>query len=116
MKTLASASFFRTFDLLLAAGNPGLKLSHWNQDGVAWERERHSFNTRAYGFALEIATLTHSGRQGWSLIVVKEFWWTGDRDKGVRSTHWAHLLSGRRDAAIGWMREQEKMLERELAS
>jgi hypothetical protein len=113
MKTLASPSFFRTFDLLLAAANPGLRLSHWTQDGVVWERERHSFNGRSHGFAVEVATLTRAGRQGWTLIVVKEFWWAGNHGKELRSSRWAQLLGGRRNDAIGWMREQEKALERE---
>ena len=112
MKGLASPSFFRTFDLLVAAANPGLKLSHWSQDGVVWERERHSFNGRTHGFAVEVATLIRAGRQGWTLIVVKEFWWVGNQGKDLRSSRWAQLLSGRRDDAIGWMREQEKALDR----
>ena len=113
MKTLASPSFFRTFDLLLAAANPGLKLSYWSQDGVDWERERHSFTGRTYGFAVEVATITRPGRKGWTLIVVKEFWWAGNQGKSLRSSHWAQLLSGRRSDAIGWMREQERALDRE---
>jgi hypothetical protein len=112
MKTFASASFFRTFDLLLAATNPGLKLSRWAQDGVDWERERHSFTGRAHGFAVEVVTMTRSGRQGWTLMVVKEFWWAGNQGKDIRGTRWAHLMSGRRTDALDWMREQERVQER----
>ena len=114
MKTFASASFFRTFDLLLAANNPGMTLTKWSHDGVDWERERHSFTGRNHGFAVEVATLTRSGRQGWTLMVVKEFWWVGSHGKDIRSTRWAHLMSGRRNDALGWMREQERNFEREV--
>jgi len=113
VKTLASRSFFRTFDLLLAAANPSLVLSCWSQDGVACVRERHSFGGGTYNFAIEVVTMTQPGRQGWSLMVVKEFWWTGDREKELRSMRWAQLLSGRRDDAIAWMRNQEERLDHE---
>jgi hypothetical protein len=43
MKSLASPSFFRFFDLLVGHTNPGLKLPRWTFDGVELERERHSF-------------------------------------------------------------------------
>jgi hypothetical protein len=113
MKTFASPSFFRTFDLLLAAANPGLKLSHWSRDGVDWERERHSFMGRTHGFAVEVTTLRRSTRQGWTMIVVKEFWWAGNQGRELRGSRWAQLLSGRRNDALGWMREQERAFERE---
>jgi hypothetical protein len=113
VKTLASRSFFRTFDLLLAAANPSLKLSCWSQDGVACVRERHSFGGGTYNFAVEVVTMTRPGCQGWTLVVVKEFWWSGDREKELRSTRWAQLLSGRRNDAIAWMRKQEERLDRE---
>jgi hypothetical protein len=116
MKTFASPSFFRTFDLLLAKTNPGLKRSDWIHDGVGWERERHSFGGRTHGFAVEVTTMTRSGRQGWTLMVVKEFWWMGNQGKELRSSRWAQLLSGRRNDALGWMREQASALERALES
>jgi len=113
VKTLASRSFFRTFDLLLAAANPSTMPSCWNQDGVACARERHSFGSGTYNFAVEVVTMTRPGRQGWTLMVVKEFWWTGDREKELRSTRWAQVLSGRRNDVIAWMHKQEERLDLE---
>ncbi|MEJ2434353.1 MAG: hypothetical protein P8Y53_14770, partial [Pseudolabrys sp.] len=69
MKTLASPSFFRTFDLLLDAGNPGAKLTHWNYDGVEWVRDRYSVTGPSHGFIIDIISLTQPGRRGWSLMV-----------------------------------------------
>jgi len=112
VKTLASRSFFRTFDLLLAAANPSLTLSCWSHDGVTCARERHSFSGSRHGFAVEVVTMTWFGRQGWTLMVAKEFWWAGNREKELRSTRWAQLLSGRRDDAVAWMRKQEEQLDR----
>jgi hypothetical protein len=57
--------------------------------------------------------MTWPGRQGWTLMVVKEFWWAGNRDKELRSTRWAQLLGGRREDALAWMRKQEERFERE---
>jgi hypothetical protein len=113
VKTLASRSFFRTFDLLLATANPSTMPSCWSEDGVACTRERHSFGGGAYNFTVEVVTMTRPGRQGWTLMVVKEFWWTGDREKDLRSTRWAQLLSGRRNDVIAWMRKQEERLDPE---
>jgi hypothetical protein len=64
MRSLARPSFFRVFELLLAEGNPGLKRGRWSYEGVAFERERHSFNGAAHGFAIEIVTATREGRRG----------------------------------------------------
>jgi len=116
VKTLASRSFFHTFDLLLAAANPSLTLSSWSQDGVACARERHSFAGGTHSFAVEVVIMTRPGREGWTLMVVKEFWWAGNRDKELRSTRWAQLLSGRRGDAIGWMRKQQERLDCGLQS
>lgn len=111
MKTFASPSLFRTFDLLLSTTNPGLKLSQWKSDDVEWSRERHSFTGPDHSFAVEVTTLTHGGRQAWSLMVVKEFWWMGAQAKDLRSTQWARLLQGRRKDALSWLDQQEKALE-----
>jgi hypothetical protein len=77
MKTFASPSFFRTFDLLLSTTNPGREHSRGMFDSVEWERERHSFASQNYSVALEVFTLMHSGRDGWKPMVIKEFWWAG---------------------------------------
>jgi hypothetical protein len=111
VRTFASRSFFHTFDLLLAAANPNLALSSWSHDGVGCARERHSFAGGTHKFAVEVVTLTRPGRHGWTLMVVKEFWWAGNREKEPRSTRWAQLPSGRRDDALGWMRKQQERLD-----
>jgi hypothetical protein len=116
MKSLAQPSFFRTFDLLLGATNPGLKHSSWTRDGVAWERERHSFTGPKHGLSIEIVTLTRPGRRGWSIMIVKEYWWVGKESKAVKSTRWAKPIEGRREDIMHWFRAQESALNRELAA
>ena len=53
MKSFASPSFFRVFDLLLSSTNRGLELSRWSIEGVECERDRHSFK---YGLTIEVFT------------------------------------------------------------
>jgi hypothetical protein len=112
MKSFASPSFFRLFDMLMSTTNPGLKHTRWSFDGVECEHERHSFTGRAHGFAVETFTLTRPGRRRWSLLVVKEFWWTGEGSDAARVTRWARPTGGPRTAIIDWLRAQESALAR----
>lgn len=115
MKSLAQPSFFRVFDLLLSTTNPGLKLLSWTYEGIAWERERHSFAGANHGQAIEIVTLTRPGKRGWSLMVVKEYWWVGKENKPVKALRWAKPIEGQRIHIIEWFRSQELALTRRTA-
>jgi hypothetical protein len=115
MKNLAQPSFFRVFDLLQGTTNPGLKLSSWSRDGVDWERERHSFMGPKHGQTIEIVTLTKPGRRGWSVMIVKEYWWVGKENKAVKSVRWAKPIDGHRSDIMNWFRAQEAKLDRRFA-
>jgi hypothetical protein len=115
MKSLAQPSFFRVFDLLLGASNPGLKLSSWNHDGVAWERERHSFSGATHGQSIEIVTVSRVGRRGWRLMVVKEYWWVGKESRAIKAVKWAKPIDGQRNEILDWFRDQEAVLDRKFA-
>jgi hypothetical protein len=110
MKNFAHPSFFRLFDLLLSLTNPGLKRSHWSHEGVAFERERHSVMGPRHGFVVEITTLTRPGRRGWSLMVIKEYWWAGEESKALKNLRWARPTSGQRADTLAWLRAQEKKI------
>ena len=112
MKSLARPSFFRMFDLLLSTTNPSSKLTRWTHDGVEFERERHSFTGPKHGLAIEIVTLTRSGRRGWTLMVTKEYWWAGAESKAFKNLRWARALGGQRSDLFAWLRVQEAALER----
>jgi len=71
MKNFASASFFRTFDMLASAGNPGNDTCRWVFKGVNWDRERYSFAGPDYSLALEVFISECPGRDGWRLIVIR---------------------------------------------
>jgi hypothetical protein len=112
VRSLARPSFFRMFDLLLSTTNPGLKLSRWTHDDVEFERERYSLTGTKHGLAIEIFTLTCTGRRGWSLLVVKEYWWAGPEAEVLKSTRWARPTRGRRSDLMAWLRVQESDLDR----
>jgi len=111
MKSFASPSFFRLFDLLLSTTNPGLKLSRWTFDGVEFERERRSVMGPKHGLAIEIFTLTRAGCRGWTLMVTKEYWWAGEESKALKHQRWARATSGQRGDIFSWLRTQEAALE-----
>lgn len=115
MKNLAHPAFFRAFDLLIGASNPGLKRTRWHHDGVDFERERLSFAGASHGLSIEILTLTRSGRRGWSLMVTKEYWWAGPDSKAFKNLRWARPVSGQRSDILNWMRAQEAALDRSFA-
>jgi hypothetical protein len=114
MKTLAQPSFFRVFDLLLGTTNPGLKLSSWTYEGLAWERERHSFTGATHGQTIEIVTVTKAGKRGWSVMIVKEYWWAGKESKALKSLRWAKPIEGQRSDIMNWFRGQEATLDRRM--
>jgi hypothetical protein len=116
MKTLASPSFFRLFDLLLSTSNPDLKHLRWTHDGVEFERARHSTMGPKHSLAIEIFTLTRAGRRGWTLMVVKEYWWAGEQSKALKNVRWARATSGQRGDILQWFRTQEAALDRSAGS
>lgn len=116
MKSLATPSFFHVFDLLLGVTNPGLKLSSWTQEKLTWQRERHSYTGPKHGLSIEIVTITHPGRYGWSVMIVKEYWWVGSESRAVKSARWAKAISGRRNDIMSWFRTQESLLNRHFAA
>jgi hypothetical protein len=113
VKNFAQASFFRLFDLLLGLTNPGLKRTHWAHDGVDFERERHSVMGPRHGLAIEIFTLTRPGRRGWSLMVIKEYWWAGEESKALKNLRWARPIGGQRGDILSWLRAQDAKIGHE---
>jgi len=115
MKSFGDPSFFRLFDLLISLTNPALKRQHWTHDGVQFERERHSVTGPKHGLAIEIFTLARSGRRGWSLMVIKEYWWAGEQSKALKNLRWARPIQGQRSDILSWLRAQEAMIGRQLS-
>ena len=66
-----------------------------------------------HGLAIEIFSLTRSGRRGWSLMVIKEYWWAGEESKALKNLRWARPTSGQRGDILSWLRAQEAKIGRE---
>jgi len=116
MKTFASASFFRVFDLLVAASNPGLKREAWQAGGVGIVHQRHSYSGATHCYVIDVFLLTMPGRRGWGLIVAKETWWNGGHQRPIKISRWSQPNSGSRRDILDWMKEQERALDRRAAS
>jgi hypothetical protein len=114
MKSMARPSFFRVYDLLLGTTNPGLKLSTWMNDGVTWERERHSFTGPKHGQTIEIVTITRPGKRGWSVMIVKEYWWVGKENTALKAARWAKPIGGQRSDIMAWFSGREAALDKQV--
>jgi hypothetical protein len=106
MKALTDASFFRAFDGLVSAGNPGLKRASWSHAGASWRRERHSFSGVDHSFAVEVFTVAAANRGRWTLLVVREHWWLSGANDAVKSLQWARPTSGAAAEILAWLRER----------
>jgi hypothetical protein len=78
--------------------------------GVTFEREWHSYTGPKHGVTIEIVTLTRLPSRGWSLMVTKEYWWTGPESRPFKSVRWARSLSNRTDL-FALLNQQEAALE-----
>ena len=111
VRSFADRSFFMLFEAIVRRDNPQLALDTWTAHGVEWERARHSFAERRYGYTYDVFVAVRPGRTGWSLIVVKEHWWAGRHGDVVKSQYWAKPLKGARPAIVAWLAEQKRLLE-----
>lgn len=107
MKSLSDAGFFRAFEALADAGNPGLKRKSWEFCGARWRRDRYSISGPEYTVIIEAFTVRHASRPHWRLLVAKEHWW-GDEQDTIRSARWSRPTEGRRADILAWFRKQER--------
>ncbi len=107
MKSFASTSFFRVFNGVVRESDAASAARVWSKDGVDWARERHSYRGPTYQFSIDVYVGTRDGKKGWSVLVVREAWWTCDHPDPRRHTQSAHLISGSRADALAWFRRQD---------
>ncbi|MDB5490140.1 MAG: hypothetical protein JWQ58_3855 [Reyranella sp.] len=109
MRKIGDASFFRIVDRLLEAGTTRVPRTQWCVEGVEWQRERHSYAGASHGFTVEVTTGRATGTAPWVLIVVKEYWRSGQGEE-LKSHQWAHIEVGRRADVVDWLDRQERRL------
>lgn len=64
-------------------------------------------------FQIDVHRLILPARSGWTLLFVRETWWSADRKKAIRDSSWTHLESGDRHNVPRWFQEREYELERQ---
>ncbi len=57
--------------------------------------------------------MTKTGSHGWSLLVVKEHWWSAVGENSLRSTEWAKPMTGKRTQILDWLRTEERRIAAE---
>lgn len=112
MKSFANTSFFRLFDRVVRPSDPLTPERSWTRNGVDWTHVRHTFNGVDHGFSVDVFTGVKAGKQGWSILVVREGWWMGRKGDPTRTTQWAHVTSGSRADAMSWFQAQESFSAR----
>lgn len=110
MRRIGDPSFFRVLDRVIGNAVKDTQAVAWTIDAVTWQRERHSYSGAAYSFATEVITGTKSARPGWSIIVVKEYWWKGGKREVLKSHQWASLAEGSRTDLFAWLNRQDARL------
>jgi hypothetical protein len=108
---LGDTRFFNLFALLASGGNPG-RADSWQTGDVRWTRERISRRGPGLAFQIEIHTLQHDGRRGWTLLAAHETWRDPNRADAFRNGRWIHLSRGNRADVLAWFSAQEAALDR----
>ena len=109
---LGDTSFFNLFALVAGATNPDRTRDAWDVDHVHWTRERTSHRGPSYAFQIELHTLAHDGRRGWTLLMGHETWWAPGKPDAFRNGRWVHLVKGARADVLKWFAKRETELER----
>ena len=108
---LGDTSFFNLFALVAGATNPDRSCDAWDVDHVHWTRERMSHRGPSFAFQVELHTLTHDGRRGWTLLLGHETWWDSEGRDAFRNGRWVHVTRGRRDDVLAWFVKREAELD-----
>jgi hypothetical protein len=107
---LGDTNFFNVFSLVAATTNPDRRCDAWTVGHVRWTRERTTHKGPTYTFQIELHTLTHDGRHGWTLLLGHEIWWEAGAKDAFRNGRWAHLVKGSRTDVIKWFAAREEEL------
>lgn len=108
---LGDTRFFNLLALIAASSNPG-RADHWQSDQVNWTRERLSHKGPRFECQIELLTLRHAGRRGWTLLAGHETWWDGKKRDPFRNGRWVHLTEGTRRDVLKWFAAREADLDR----
>jgi hypothetical protein len=106
MKRVANSRTISDIEFVIDAPSLGDPKRSWTAHGVECTRDRHRFSGQLYDFTIEVVQLrmVKSGRTSWHVMIVTEWWRSGDSDKDIRNTKWLKVLSGKPSEVTAWMR------------
>lgn len=110
---LGDTKFFNLVSLLAAETNPGRGIDAWEVDHVRWTRERMNRKGPIYSYQIELHTLVHDGKRGWTLLMGHETWWAAGKADAFRNGRWVHLAKGARADVLKWFAKREEEMEKE---
>jgi hypothetical protein len=112
MKNFASVSFFRVFDHKIRPTDLVGAGPTWSVDGVNWTHTRQTFDGVDFKHSTDVFLGVCPGRRAWTVMVVREGWWVGQKTSPIRNSQWAQFLAGDRTAALTWFKAQEALPNR----
>lgn len=107
---LSRARVINDVDFIVKGHRRSPTARSWTADGASCSAERHSFSSDAYCVHTEVLHVAVSGRSGWTLMIVDEFWEAGE-SQTIHSSRWLKLLKGKQSDVLSWI---ERNHEREL--
>jgi hypothetical protein len=113
MSNLNGRVFFRLWEDVQAASNPGRQRDNWEVAGATCTRERHSYHGSSHSMQIEVHRLVYwggRGSSGWEILVITERWWDPHaHNKAIRDTTWCRLLKGQARDVFTWFKMQSEI-------
>jgi len=101
---LSRSRVISDIELIINRPAPARGQRTWTSKGAECSIDKHSFAGEVYSFHVDILQirLATTGRSGWKLLLVREFWQSGDGES-IHSTKWLKLLLGKPADVLKWI-------------
>jgi hypothetical protein len=106
MARIGNTRTISDIEFVIDVPGSGHDTASWHAHGVECSRDRHRFSGQAYAFTIEVLQLklVRSGRTSWHVMIVTEWWHSGDPSKSIRNTKWLKVIEGKASDVAAWMR------------
>lgn len=110
MRSFSDPSLFLLIDSLCDEGAKDSRSYRWTDRGTDWSRRRYSIVGPEVRFVMDELIISCSKPRKWSMLVVRETWWS-QSDDVIRSSRWAKPLTGSRSDIWVWLRAEQRRVE-----
>lgn len=108
---LSRARVINDVEFIVKNHRPSAIARSWSSAGALCRMERHSFGGADYGFHMEVLRVEVTGRGGWVLMIVDEFW-EASETQTIHSSKWLKLLKGKQVDVLSWIdRNRDKEID-----